>query len=336
MEHMETDNKTAITTFILLGFGNAPALQIPLFLVFLIIYIVTMAGNIIIIVLVITDHHLHTPMYFFLGNLSCLKAFYTSTLLPRMLASFLTGDRTISVGGCFIQFYCFGILVIAECYLLASMSYDRYLAICKPLQYATLMSRKLCFLLSAVSWICGIMAMSLVISLMSQLKYCGPHEIDHFFCDLTPVISLSCSDTTLVTLVGLTVSVIGSVPCLLTLLSYIRIIAAIIRIPSSDGRKKAFSTCSYHLIVVSIFYGSLIFVYVLPKKEALREVDKIFSVFYTVLTPLINPLIYSLRNKEMSEATAGYVGLPLLFDGIWMCMKMIASGVSLSNGFHQE
>ncbi|XP_060111119.1 olfactory receptor 2AP1-like [Heteronotia binoei] len=303
MEHMETDNKTAITTFILLGFGNDPELQIPLFLVFLIIYSVTMAGNIIIIVLVITDHHLHISMYFFLGNFSCLETFYTSTLLPRMLASFLTGDRTISVGGCFSQFYFFGMLGVAECYLLASMSYDRYLAICKPLQYATLMNRRLCFLLSAVSWICGITVMTLLMSLMSQLKYCGPHEIDHFFCDFTPVINLSCSDKTLVTLVSLIVSFINIVPSfLLTLLSYICIIVAIIQIPSSDGRKKAFSTCSSHLVVVSIFYGSLLFVYVLPQKEALREVDKIFAVFYTFLTPLINPLIYSLRNKEVKKA----------------------------------
>nr|XP_056720500.1 olfactory receptor 11L1-like [Euleptes europaea] len=303
MAHTKIVNETAITTFFLLGFGNAPELQIPLFLVFLIIYSVTMAGNLIIIVLVIMDHHLHIPMYFFLGNLSCLETFYTSTLLPTMLASLLTGDRTISVRGCFIQLYCIGSLVIAECYLLASMSYDRYLAICKPLQYATLMNRRLCILLTAASWLWGTTVMTLVMSLMSQLKFCGPHEIDHFFCDLTPLINLSCSDTTLVTLVGLTASVIDIVPpFLLTLTSYVCIIAAIVKIPSSDGRKKAFSTCSSHLMVVSIFYGSLISVYALPKKEALKEVDKIFSVFYTVLTPLINPLIYSLRNKEVKKA----------------------------------
>ncbi|XP_077169805.1 olfactory receptor OR9H1-like [Paroedura picta] len=303
MDLLETDNKTTITTIILLGFGDSPGLQIPLFLVFLVIYGVTMAGNIIIIVLVITDHHLHIPMYLFLGNLSCLETVYTSTLLPRVLASFLTGDRTISVGGCFIQLYTFGMLLVAECYLLASMSYDRYLAICKPLQYATLMSTRLCSVLSALSWLCGITVMTLVMSLMSKLKYCGPHEIDNFFCELTPVINLSCSDTSLVTLVGLTLSAIDIIPsCLLTMISYICIIAAIVQIPSSDGRKKAFSTCSSHLIVVSIFYGSLIFVYALPKKEALREVYKIFSVFYTILTPLINPLIYSLRNKEVKKA----------------------------------
>ncbi|XP_053120531.1 olfactory receptor 6C74-like [Hemicordylus capensis] len=300
---MEEDNETSVATFTLLGFGNDSKFQIPLFLVFLIIYNMTITGNIIIIVLVAFDHHLHTPMYFFLGNLSFLETCYTSTLLPRMLASFLTGDSTISVGGCFTQLYWFGSLVVAECYLLAAMSYDRYLAICKPLHYATLMNGRLCFLLSAVPWLCGTAVMTLVISLMSQLNYCGPHEIDHFFCELTPVISLSCSDTTLVTLVGLTVSVIDTIPsCVLTMVSYVCIIATILRIPSSTERKKAFSTCSSHLIVVSVFYGSLIFVYALPKKEALREIDKVFSVFYTVLTPLINPLIYSLRNKEVKDA----------------------------------
>ncbi|XP_033024578.1 olfactory receptor 5B21-like [Lacerta agilis] len=303
MENFGRGNGTEITTFTLLGFGNDPNLQIPFFMVFVIIYTVTVVGNIIIITLVISDHHLHTPMYYFLGNLSCLETCYTSTVLPRMLASFLTGDRTISVGGCFTQFFWFGTLAIAECYLLAAMSYDRYLAICKPLHYATLMDGKLCFLLSAGSWLCGITVMTIVVSLMSELNFCGPSEVDHFFCELAPVINLSCSDTTMVALVGLIVSVIDAIPsCLLTLMSYVCIIATILRIPSSTGRKKAFSTCSSHLIVVSIFYGSLIFVYVLPKKEALREVDKIFSVFYTVLTPLINPLIYSLRNKEVKEA----------------------------------
>ncbi|XP_048372547.1 olfactory receptor 1020-like [Sphaerodactylus townsendi] len=315
MEHVKTINETTITTFILLGFGNAPQLQIPLFLVFLIIYSVSLAGNITIIVLVTLDHHLHIPMYFFLGNLSCVETFYSSTFLPRMLASFLTGDRSISVGGCFVQFYCFGTFLLVEIYLLASMSYDRYLAICKPLQYATLMSRRLCFVMSAASWLCGIAVMTLVTGLMSRLKYCGPHEIDHFLCDLAPVINLSCSDTTLVTLVAFTASVIDSFPpFLLTLLSYVCIIAAIVQIPSSDGRKKAFSTCSSHLTVVSIFYGSLIFVYALPKKDVLRDVDKFFSVFYTVLTPLINPLIYSLRNKEIKKALRRLVNNYRIFE----------------------
>nr|XP_028560097.1 olfactory receptor 5B21-like [Podarcis muralis] len=302
MENFYKGNGTSITTFTLLGFGNDPKLQIPFFMVFVIIYTMTVVGNIIIITLVISDHHLHTPMYYFLGNLSCLETCYSSTVLPRMLTSFLTGDRTISIGGCFTQFFWFGSLAIAECYLLADMSYDRYLAICKPLHYATLMNGELCFLLSAGSWLCGITVMTIVVSLMSQLYYCGPSEIDHFLCELTPVIILSCSDTTLVTLVVHILSIINAVSFFLTLSSYVCIIATILRIPSSTGRKKAFSTCSSHLIVVSIFYGSLIFVYVLPKKDTLWEVDKIFSVFYSVLTPLINPLIYSLRNKEVKEA----------------------------------
>ncbi|XP_053218576.1 olfactory receptor 5B21-like [Podarcis raffonei] len=302
MENFYKGNGTSITTFTLLGFGNDPKLQIPFFMVFVIIYTMTVVGNIIIITLVVSDHHLHTPMYYFLGNLSCLETCYSSTVLPRMLTSFLTGDRTISIGGCFTQFFWFGTLAIAECYLLADMSYDRYLAICKPLHYATLMNGELCFLLSAGSWLCGITVMSIVVSLMSQLYYCGPSEIDHFLCELTPVIILSCSDTTMVTLVVHILSVINAVSFFLTLSSYVYIISTILRIPSSTGRKKAFSTCSSHLIVVSIFYGSLIFVYVLPKKDALWEVDKIFSVFYSVLTPLINPLIYSLRNKEVKEA----------------------------------
>lgn len=303
MEIIQEANITTITAFTLLAFGNDPKLRIALFLMFLVIYTVTITGNIIIIVLVVSDHHLHTPMYFFLGNLSCLETCYTSTLLPRMLVSFLTGDRTISVGGCFSQLYWFGSLVVAECYLFAAMSYDRYLAICQPLRYATLMSGRLCFVLSICSWLCGIGVMTLVISLMTQLNYCGPNEIDHFFCELTPVINLACSDTTVVTLAGLTVSIIDTIPSfLLTLISYVYIITTILRIPSSIGRKKAFSTCSSHLMVVSIFYGSLIFVYALPKKEALRILDKVFSVFYTVLTPLVNPLIYSLRNKEVRDA----------------------------------
>uniref|UniRef100_A0A670JKW1 Olfactory receptor n=1 Tax=Podarcis muralis TaxID=64176 RepID=A0A670JKW1_PODMU len=302
MENFEISNGTAITTFTLLGFGNDPKLQIPFFMVFVIIYTVTVVGNIIIITLVISDHHLHTPMYYFLGNLSCLETCYTSTLLPRMLASFLTGDRTISLGGCFTQLYWFGFLVVAECYLLAAMSYDRYLAICKPLHYATLMNGKLCFLLSAGSWLCGITVMTIVISLMSQLYYCGPSEIDHFFCELTPVINLSCSDTTLVTLVGLTVSAIDTIPsCLLTLMSYVCIIATILRIPSSTGRKKAFSTCSSHLTVVSVFYGSLMFVYILPTTGKFKELNKVFSFLYTILTPVANPFIYSLRNKDVKD-----------------------------------
>ncbi|KAM7150836.1 olfactory receptor 6N1-like [Macrochelys suwanniensis] len=299
--NIESGNQTTITEFILLGFGDLPELQILLFLLFLVIYIVTMAGNILIVALVVADRHLHTPMYFFLGNLSCLETCYTSAILPRMLASLLTGDRTISVSSCFVQFNFFSCLVSTECYLLASMSYDRYFAICKPLHYATLMNFRFCTELATGSWIGGFLSSSVTTYMISQLTFCGPSEMDQFFCDLTPMIKLSCTDTHLIELVTLIFSSVFSLPpFLLTLTSYICIIAAILRIPSTTGRQKAFSTCSSHLIVVTIFYGTLIIVYLLPNR--MRDQNKIFSVVYTVLTPLLNPFIYSLRNKEVNGA----------------------------------
>ncbi|XP_067388377.1 olfactory receptor 2AP1-like [Emydura macquarii macquarii] len=303
LEKGEGGNETSITEFILLGFGTIPELQILLFLLVLVIYIVTVAGNILIILLVVTDQHLHTPMYFFLGNLSCLETCYTSTILPRMLASLLTGDRTISVSGCITQFYFFGFLVSVECSLLSMMSYDRYLAICKPLHYTALMSGRVCLQLAALSWTSGFLATAIVIYLMSQLHFCGPNEIDHFLCDFTPLIKLSCSDTSLITLVTFIFSSIDTLPpFLLMLASYVCIISTILRIPSTSGRKKAFSTCSSHLIVVTIYYGTLMVVYLLPDIETLRDLNKMFSVFYTVLTPMVNPLIYSLRNKDIKLA----------------------------------
>uniref|UniRef100_A0A452HXZ0 Olfactory receptor n=1 Tax=Gopherus agassizii TaxID=38772 RepID=A0A452HXZ0_9SAUR len=303
MEEGKAENQTSITEFILLGFGNLPELQIIFFLLFLVIYIVTMTVNMLIVALVVADPHLHTPMYFFLGNLSCLEICCTSAILPKMLSSLLSGDRTISVTGCIVQFYWFGFLVTAECSLLAVMSYDRYLAICKPLHYAIHMSGRFCMQLVVGSWLSSFIILTTLISFMSQLNFCGPNEIDHFFCDLTPVIKLSCSHTNLVTLVTLIFSSIDTVPpFLLTLISYVCIISTILRIPSTTGKHKAFSTCSSHLIVVTLFYGTLITVYLLPSTGAVKVPNKVFSVFYTVLTPLINPLIYSLRNKKVKEA----------------------------------
>ncbi|XP_065270024.1 olfactory receptor 11L1-like [Emys orbicularis] len=278
MEKRKCGNQTSITEFNLLDFRNLHGLQILLFLLFLVIYTVTMAGNILIVALVVADQHLHTPMYFFLGNLSCLETCYTSTILPRMLASLLTGDRTISFSGCIIQLYSFGFLVVTECFLLAAMSYDRYLAICKPLHYSALMNGRFCLQLAA-------------------------GEIDHFFCDFIPLLKLSCSDTQLISMVSLFLSFFDTFPpFLLTVASYIYIITTILRIPSTTGRQKAFSTCSSHLIVVTVFYGTLVIVYMLPKNNTLRDLNKVFSVFYTVLTPLLNPLIYSLRNKHVNMA----------------------------------
>ncbi|KAM7150840.1 olfactory receptor 6N1-like [Macrochelys suwanniensis] len=295
-------NQTTMTEFILLGFGDLPQLQIFLFLLFLVVYIATMAGNILIVVLVVADQHLHTPMYFFLGNLSCLETSYTSTMLPRVLAGLLTGDRTISVTGCIVQLYFFCSLAGTECCLLSVMSYDRYLAICKPLHYAAVMNGRLCLQLAVGSWIGGFVSVSFLIS-MSQITFCGPNEIDHFFCDFNPIIKLSCSDTHWLEVSAIIHSCIFTFPpFLLTLASYVHIINTILRNPSPTGRQKAFSTCSSHLIVVTIFYGTLIIVYLLSDSDALRDLNKVCSVFYGVLTPLVNPLIYSLRNKEVNEA----------------------------------
>uniref|UniRef100_A0A674K6Z7 Olfactory receptor n=1 Tax=Terrapene triunguis TaxID=2587831 RepID=A0A674K6Z7_9SAUR len=300
-------NQTTIIEFILLGFGDLPALQILLFQLLLVIYIVTLAGNILIIVLVVVDQHLHTPMYFFLGNLSCLETCYTSTILPRMLASLLTGDRTISVSGCLVQLYFFGSLVGTECYLLAAMSYDRYLAICKPLHYSTHMNDRFCLHLAAGSWLSAFLVVTIIIFLI--LTFCGPNEIDHFFCDFTPLLRLACSDTYLFEKVSFFLSsTLTLVPFLLTVVSYIYILSAILNRPSTARSQKAISTCSSHLIVVTTFYGTLIAMYVVPAADHSLDLNKVFSIFYTMMTPMANPLIYSLRNREVRKALKRLVG----------------------------
>ncbi|KAM7149947.1 olfactory receptor 10A7-like [Macrochelys suwanniensis] len=322
MATTEWGNQTSISEFILLGFGNLPELQLLLFLLFLVVYMVTVAGNILIVALVVADQHLHTPMYFFLGNLSCLETCYSSTILPRMLASLLTGDKTISVRICIMQYYFFAFLLVVECCLFSVMSYDRYLAICKPLHYAALMNGKFCLQLATGSWISGLLASGTMTSLMSQLSFCGPNQVDHFLCDFTPVKNLSCSDTRLMDLVAFLMAAIFTFPpFLVTLASYVCIIVTILRVPSTTGRQKAFSTCSSHLIVVTIFYGTLMIVYVLPDTNTLRVLNKVFSLFYTILTPMANPLIYSLRNREVKEALRRAVNAFLMFTGIETGLK---------------
>ncbi|XP_010180107.1 PREDICTED: olfactory receptor 1020-like [Mesitornis unicolor] len=303
MTKQEWKNKAVVTKFILLGFGNDHELDSLLFLVFLAIYIVTITGNIVIIVLMAANRHLHTRMYFFLGNLACSEICYSSNILTRMLLSSLGGDRSISVNGCFTQCYFFGCLAAAECYLLAVMSYDRYLAAYKPLHYPSHMNSKLCLQLGVASWISGFLSNSMQTFLISKLDFCGPNEIEHFFCDSFPMIKLSCSDTHMV---GLVTSVVAGVcspsPFLWTFSSYLYIIVTIMRILSATGRKKAFSTCSTHLIVVILFTSSILTVYVLPHHNTQISPNKVVSGFFTILTLLVNPLIYNLINKEVKEA----------------------------------
>ncbi|XP_077169641.1 olfactory receptor 10A7-like [Paroedura picta] len=295
-------NQSSITTFILLGFEKFFQFHIFLFILSLAIYILAVAGNLLIIVLVAVDQHLHTPMYFFLMNLSALETCYISNILPRMLSSFLTGDRSISFEGCISQWYFFAFFGSTECYLLSMMSYDRYLAICKPLHYMTLMNGRLCLQLASTAWMSGIITSTIITSFMLQLTFCGPREIDHFFCDIFPLADLSCSNPYFVKLATYILGAMGTVvPFKLTLVSYICIISTVLRIPCKVAQQKAFSTCSSHLIVIILFYGSLFMVYVIPETDNLKELHKTFSLFYTVLTPILNPLIYSLRNREVKE-----------------------------------
>ncbi|NXU33390.1 OR6B1 protein, partial [Thalassarche chlororhynchos] len=299
----ECRNKTVITTFLLLEFGNIPEMQSFLFLLFLVIDVVTVIGSILIFVLVVADRHLHKPVYFFLCSLSCLETCYSSTILPRMLSSFLTGDKSISIGSCITQFYFFGSLAVTKSFLLSVMSYDWYLAVCKPFHYRAVISSRYCPQLVAWSWMNGFLVMAISCLLISQHSFCGPKFIDHFFCDFTPVIKLSCGDTSLTEmLVFILSSACALPPFLLTLVSHICIISTVLRMSSTTGMQKAFSTCFSHLIVITVFYGSLIIVYVLPKAKTLRALNKVVSVFHTVLTPLLNPLIYSLRNREVKDS----------------------------------
>lgn len=263
----------------------------------------SVVGNLLLILIVTADQHLHTPMYLFLMNLSTLEVCYISNILPRLLASVLTGDLSISFGGCVTQWFFFVLCGSTECYLLAMMSYDRYLAICKPLHYTSLMNGRLCLQLASTSWMSGLVTSTITICFILQLKFCGPYEIDHFFCDLYPVLNLSCSNVYIFRIVAFVLAFLATVPPFtLTLVSYLCIILTILRMKSKASQQKAFSTCSSHLIVVILFYGSLFIVYVVPETVRLRALNKTCSLFYTVLTPMLNPLIYSLRNREVKEA----------------------------------
>ncbi|XP_067391472.1 olfactory receptor 6C74-like [Emydura macquarii macquarii] len=317
MAGLEDGNHTLITEFLLVGFETLPELQITLFVVLFVIYLATIAGNLLLILTVWTDRHLHTPMYFFLSNLSFLETGYVSNIIPRLLVSLVTGDKTISLMGCFLQLFVFSFLGATECFLLTGMSYDRYLAICDPLHYASLMSSRSSFLLAFASWSLGFVAPSFTVIMASQLPFCGPREINHFFCDLTAVLKLPCTDTSLIEIAALlSSSSIAMIPFVLTITSYVYVILSILRIPSTTGREKAFSTCSSHLIVVSTFYGALIIVYVVPSGNKSLDFNKVFSLLYTVVTPMLNPIVYSLRNKEVKDALSRSIGK------MWPSLKM--------------
>jgi olfactory receptor len=296
-------NQSLCTKFTFVAFSSLAELQLILFTVFLIIYLFTVGGNLIIICVILATSSLHTPMYFFLVNLSFLEMCYITSVVPQMLVHLLVEPKTISVEGCAAQMYVFAILVLTECCLLAAMSYDRFIAICYPLHYTLLMGPQVCLILAASSWITGVVVESAQITWIFTLPFCGTGKIQHFFCDIMPVVKLACVDTSHNEIVLFAVSLIFIMsPCLLVLCFYICIFVTIWRIPSAAGRHKTFSRCSSHVLVVSLFYGTALFTYLQPKSAHTPDTDKVTALMYTVVTPALNPLIYTLRNKEMKEA----------------------------------
>ncbi|XP_065419323.1 olfactory receptor 10A4-like isoform X1 [Chrysemys picta bellii] len=297
------ENHTVVTQFLFMSFSEFLEVRVSLFFLVLVFYLITLMGNIVIITITVVDPALCSPMYFFLRNLSFLEIGYTSSTIPKMLENFLSEDKSISFLGCATQMYFFSLLGITECCLLAAMAYDRYVAICHPLHYMAMMSRGVCLQLSAVSWLIGVLVALGQTTFIFTLPYCGPNRINHFFCDLPPLLKLACADTYRNEVAVYTIAVIFiMVPFLLILVSYVRILYTIFKIPSAAGRSKTFSTCSSHLIVVTLFYGTAIVTYLRPKSSYSRDTDKLLSLFYTVVCPMLNPLIYSLRNKEVKKA----------------------------------
>ncbi|XP_060111108.1 olfactory receptor 6F1-like [Heteronotia binoei] len=303
-EHSQgRQNETRVLDFILLGFPGPLYLQRFIFILFLVIYILTIMGNLAIVILVLKNHHLHIPMYFFLCNLSFLEIWYTTSVIPKTLAIILGRSRSISFSGCILQMYFVFGFGSTEFFLLSAMAYDRYLAICRPLHYGTIMDLRLSGKLAFSSWLCGFLVICIPAFLSIRLSFCGPNVINHFYCNLDSWIVLSCTDTYVIEMVAFVIAIIVILfPCLITFLSYIYIISTILRIPSTKGKQKAFSTCSSHLAVVMIWYGSTIFLYVKPSKRTSLEMTKIVNILNTIVTPLLNPFIYTLRNKDMKEA----------------------------------
>ncbi|XP_002922730.2 olfactory receptor 5G3 [Ailuropoda melanoleuca] len=300
---MEDKNQTQVTEFLFLGLTDHVHQQIVLFVMLLSVYLVTLGGNTGMIVLIRTDPRLHTPMYFFLSHLSFVDICSSSSIAPKMLCDIFAEKKDISFTGCAAQMWFSGLFVATECFLLASMAYDRYMAICKPLLYTLVMSQSVC-----VQLVVGPYAMALISTmthtiLTFRLPFCGPNIINHFFCDISPLLSLACAHTWINKLVlfimaGAVVVLSG----LIIMVSYVCILAAILKIQTADGKQKAFSTCSSHLAVVSILYGTLFFIYVRPGSTSSLDINKVISLFYTVVIPMLNPLIYSLRNKEVKNA----------------------------------
>ncbi|XP_075018901.1 olfactory receptor 5AR1-like [Calonectris borealis] len=296
-------NKTTVDEFILLGITDIWELQVILFVLFLLICVTSLVGNLGMIALIRLDSRLHTPMYFFLCHLSLVDLGNSSAVAPKMLVSFFEERKAISLLGCAAQMYFCGVCIITECYLLAVMAYDRYVAICNPLLYMVTMSQKFCVQLAVGSYIIAAVSQTVLVSSVFSLHFCGPNVINHFFCDIPPLLKLSCSSTTVNEHVLFTIATsIAFSTLAFIVVSYSYILTTVLRICSSEGRHKAFSTCASHLTSVSIFYGTMIFMYLRPSSSYSLDQDKVVSVVYTMVIPMLNPLIYSLRNMEVKDA----------------------------------
>ncbi|XP_015333472.1 olfactory receptor 5B3-like [Marmota marmota marmota] len=297
------ENRTEVTEFILLGLTNAPGLQVPLFIMITLIYLINVAGNLGMILLILLDSRLHTPMYFFLGNLSLVDICYSSAVTPTVLAGLLLGDTVISYNACAAQMFLFAAFATAENFLLASMAYDRYAAVCKPLHYTTTMTTRVCVCLAAGCYLGGFLNSSIHTGDTFSLSFCKSNVVHDFFCDVPAVMVLSCSDrhiSEMVLVYGASL-VIGSA-LLVILISYMFIFLTILKMRSGAGYQRALSTCASHFTAVSIFYGTLVFMYLQPSSSHSLDTDKIVSVFYTMVIPMLNPVVYSLRNKEVKSA----------------------------------
>ncbi|XP_062993197.1 olfactory receptor 6E1-like [Elgaria multicarinata webbii] len=295
-------NHTVVMEFILLGFTDIRELQVTLFVILLLTYLLTLTGNILIISITLLDHRLHSPMYFFLRNFSILEISFTTVIIPKMLTNLLSTRKTISVTACFIQSFFYFFLGIAEFFLLAAMSFDRYVAICNPLRYTIMMNNRMCTQLVMSCWLGSFFFVFITSIVIARLPFCGPNVIDHFFCDSSPLLQLACTDTQLIELVDFILAVIILLGTLaITTTSYINIIFTVFQLPSAKERQRAFSTCSSHIVVVTMFYGSCIFMYVRPSQSEGIDLNKGVAILNTVVTPLLNPFIYSLRNKQVQE-----------------------------------
>ncbi|XP_052666597.1 olfactory receptor 2D2-like [Harpia harpyja] len=300
---MARENQSIVTEFIFRGLSSQPRTQTVLFIVFLVFYLFTMVGNITIVTVIRADCQLQSPMYFFLANLSFLDICYVSSNIPPMLVNLLTKKRTISFSGCAAQMYFSLAFGMTECVLLGVMAYDRYMAICHPLLYTTAMNRKVCIHMVVASWTGSLLSSLVITSLTLRLPFCRPDIMNHYFCEVLAVLALACCDTALMDLVIFIFSIlIVFIPFLLIITSYAHILSTISKIKSAHMQSKAFSTCGSHLMVVTIFYGTAIYIYMSPKSRLPQDRDKVVAVFYTIVAPMLNPLIYSFRNKDMKRA----------------------------------